>query len=341
MFSKTNILISLYLFIFNSQLYAYDFGDLFETLNPSVVVLYTFSATTNVSGGNVVTKTGLGTGVVINEKGWILTAAHVVHTQDAVHVEFIDGTKKLGKVIASEPMADIALLEVEALPEGIEPVTLGDSDKVRVGNEIMVIGSPYGYKHTLSTGHISGRHAPAHISTPFFEGEFFQTDAAINQGNSGGPMFNLDGELIAIISYIQSKSGGYEGIGFAVTSNTVKKVLLQGKQFWTGIKAMPITTTLASMINYPLKYGALVQSVADGSPSHDAGIQGGSIEVRVGKNKIKLGGDVLVSVGGVKIKGKESLSKINDTIKSIKPGSAFTATIYRKGQFINIHFNKP
>jgi S1-C subfamily serine protease len=326
---------------FSSTLAAHDFSALFEELDPSVVVLHTFTSKADATGNNLTSDSSLGTGVVINKKGWILTAAHVVHTTDSVHVEFKDGQKKIGKVIASEPMADLALLEVKELPANIRPVKLGDSDQVKVGNEIMVIGSPYGFKHTLTTGHISARHASEDLDTPFFEGEFFQTDAAINSGNSGGPVFNLDGELIAIVSHIQSRSGGYEGLGFAVTSKTVQKVLLDGKKFWTGINTIPITPKLASMLNYPLTHGALVQSVAHGSPSDNAGIREGEFEVMIGKKKIYLGGDILVSVEGIKIGRKENFSKINSAIKKVAAGGQFDVTIYRAGEFTNLSITKP
>ena len=216
---------------------ASELSDLFEKTSPAVVVLHTFERVAKINPATKERMTsveGLGSGAIISKDGLIVTAAHVVHLADSIHVEFINGEKQLGKVIASEPTADIALIKVDKIPDEINPVVLSNSDNVTVGDDVFVIGAPYGIGHSLTAGLISGRRA-AVDSSMFADVEFFQTDASINQGNSGGPMFNMNGEVIGIVSHILSKSGGFEGMGFAVTSNSAKQLLLEEKRIWSGV----------------------------------------------------------------------------------------------------------
>lgn len=320
---------------------ANDFSELFESVDPAVVILHTFSENPDPNNpSKVVSDKSLGTGVMIDKAGKILTAAHVVHSVDSVHVIFRNGQKIHARVIASEPKADLALLQLDFKPDKVQTVKLGNSDKVKVGQEIAVIGTPYGLEHTLTVGHVSARYQPDQLKGPFYEGEFFQTDAAINKGNSGGPVFNTEGELIGIVSHIQSQSGGSEGLGFAVTINTAKRLLLEGSGFWSGIEWIPMGELLARAINYPKDYGVLVQRVAHDSPSDKAGIQGSDIPVKIGKTQLMLGGDIIVSVAGIPIKDKEHLRKIKKHIKQVKPGGKIKIKIYRSGQFKEISFTK-
>ena len=140
------------------------------------------------------------------------------------------------------------------MPKGVTPVTLGDSDKVEVGDEIFVIGAPYGISQTLSVGHLSGRHRlPSNESATSVE--FLQTDAAINTGNSGGPMFDMEGNVIGIVSSIMSHTGGSEGLAFATAANTAKQLLLERKPFWSGIDGLVVTGALAKALNLPQAAG--------------------------------------------------------------------------------------
>ena len=154
--------------------------------------------------------------MLISKDGKVLTAAHVVQTADTVSVEFPNGEIVKAKVVSSEPPADIALLQLERVPASAVVAKLGDSDQVGVADQIFVVGAPYGISHTLTVGHISARRTPGGEQSELGLAEFFQTDAAVNQGNFGGPMFNMNGEVIGIVSHILSQSGGFEGLGFAV-----------------------------------------------------------------------------------------------------------------------------
>jgi len=202
---------------------AKSLSKVFKQVNPAVVVILTKEhGYSKLHPGETitVTKGGLGSGVVISEDGLVMTSAHVVNVADEVSVHFLDGSKVLAKVISSASQADVALLRLDSVPDDLVAADLGDSDKVSIGDEIFVVGAPYGVDHTLTVGYMSGRRRPKGACSQLVPLEFLQTDAAINQGNSGGPMFSMDGRLIGIVSHILSRSGGSEGLGFATSINS-------------------------------------------------------------------------------------------------------------------------
>ncbi|MES9945029.1 MAG: trypsin-like peptidase domain-containing protein [Candidatus Thiodiazotropha sp.] len=316
---------------------ATDLSKLYERVDPSVVVLHTYTS----SPVSTEEKQGLGSGVVISEDGKILTAAHVVHSADSVHVEFGNGNKYLGKVIGSVPSADLAVLQLSQMPENIPVAKLGDSDSVKIGHEVFVIGSPYGLHHTLTSGHISARHTGDALGKLLLKGDFFQTDAAINPGNSGGPLFNLQGEVVGIVSHIETRSGGNEGLGFAVSSNTARELLLERENYWTGITGVAITPELARAINYPFNNGILIQAIANDSFAERIGLREGLIPAKIGKRELLLGGDIIVSVAGITIKGDRSLQEIRGKVESLNPGDSIDFQIYRNGVQASLSSAKP
>ncbi len=178
----------------------------------------------------LVSSNGLGSGVLISNDGKVLTAAHLVQSADRTMVEFSHGELIPASVIGSAVSADVALLQLAGCPANYLPAKLGDSDKVDVGDEIFVVGSPYGISSTLTAGHVSGRRTLKQNENTVAV-DFLQTDAAINMGNSGSPVFNLSGEVMGIVSNIMSRSGGSEGLAFAATSNTARRLLLEQKLF--------------------------------------------------------------------------------------------------------------
>ncbi|MCG7901568.1 MAG: trypsin-like peptidase domain-containing protein [Candidatus Thiodiazotropha lotti] len=317
--------------------HATDFSRQFAQVDPSVVVLHTYST----SPVTEKVEQGLGSGVVISHEGDILTAAHVVHTSDAVHVEFKDGQRVLAKVVGTEPAADLALLKLQKTPDNLIVAKLGDSDKVSIGNEVFVIGSPYGLHHTLTTGHISARHSGPDLGKLFLLGDFLQTDAAINKGNSGGPVCNLDGEVIGIVSYIETTSGGHQGIGFAVTSNTARALMLERNNYWSGLNGVPITADLAKAINYPLDYGILVQKIAEGSATDRLQLREGTIPVKINDQQLLLGGDIIVSIADIPLDGQLSFQKIREKIDRLEPGQPINFQIYRNGMLAVLSLEKP
>ncbi len=326
------------LFFGVSQVSASPLTDLFNKTNPSVVILHTFERVPKINPATKERMTsvqGLGSGVVISKDGLILTAAHVVHVSDSVHVEFKNGEKVLGKIVASEPTADIALVKLENIPKDLQPASIGDSDKVSVGEEIFIIGAPYGIGHSLTVGYISGKRMPPEKSM-FADVEFFQTDAAVNMGNSGGPMFNMKGEVVGIVSHILTQSGGFDGIGFAVTSNSAKQLLLEEKRVWSGIDGQLLTDEMAGIFQLPQSAGALVQRVAEGSFAHKSGIKGGDIPAVIGGRELLLGGDILLNIENVPIKDEDSIKLIKKTIARKKPGEDVRITLLRKGQVVKV-----
>jgi S1-C subfamily serine protease len=171
----------------------------------------------------LVSSRGLGSGIIVSADGSVLTAAHVVQAADRVGVELGDGRRFLARIVASSPRGDVALLKMENPPPDLVPAPLGNSDSLMTGDEVVVIGAPYGLGSSLSVGHVGGRLKPRQ-SVGGVPLEFIQTDAHISRGNSGGPMFNLRGEVVGIVSWMLSESGGYEGLGFAVSVNVAKRL---------------------------------------------------------------------------------------------------------------------
>jgi S1-C subfamily serine protease len=265
----------------------------------------------------------------------VLTAAHVVQSADVIFVVFPDGKPILARVTHSAVYADVALLQLERVPPGCTVARLGDSDRVEVGDEIMVVGAPYGLSHTLSVGHISGRYRPDNQVAGTSAVEFLQTDAAVNRGNSGGPMFNLSGEVVGIVSQIVTKSGGFEGIGLAATAKMVRQLLLDQKMFWSGVEGRLIEGDLARALNLPQQAGFLVQRVAKGSPAWRAGIRAGTLRAQVEGEELLLGGDIVLAVNGVAVEEDDrSFDQIQTVTSRLKEGENLTSKVLRDGKVI-------
>ena len=315
---------------------AADYRTLFQSTDPAVVTLYTIERT--IAPG---TKTGevalpgLGSGFLIDDEGHIITAAHVVQTADLVQAEFSDGTKTTAAIIASDPIKDVALLKLDNLPDNLQPARIGDSDDVHVGDEVFVIGAPYGVTHTFTVGHISARHANDDGVMGPVQAETFQTDAAINQGNSGGPMFNDRGEVIGVVSYILSKSGGSDGIGFAVTSNATISALFEQRMVWSGMSGIVLAGELAATLNVPQKSGYLVQKVASNSPAARMGLQPSRVPARIGGQEILIGGDIILAVEGIEI-SPDMLPEFREKMTGMQPGTLLTLQVLRAGQVIEL-----
>ena len=199
-------------------------GEVFRKVAPSVVVIRAKGHDISASGQTRFAETG--SGVLISADGKVMTAAHVVHAMDEINVEFLGGEAVKARVVASEPAADLSLLQLARVPADAKSSPLANSDPIQVGDPVIIVGAPYGLSYSLSNGLISARWKPNTVYKTMPLAEFFQTTATINTGNSGGPMFSMKGEVIGIVSHNISKSGGSEGLGFVVTINTAKKLLL-------------------------------------------------------------------------------------------------------------------
>jgi serine protease Do len=314
---------------------AQDLSEVFRRVSPSVVVIRTKQK--EVSDEGQLTVFGeTGSGVLISADGKVMTAAHVVHVADQITAEFLGGKVVNAHVVSSEPDADVSLLQLDVVPEGARVATLADSDKAQIGEQVFIIGAPYGIGHTLSAGHISGRHKPDTVYHEFAKAEFLQTDAAINQGNSGGPMFNMAGEVVGLVSHIISKSGGFEGLGFVVSSNMARQLLLQEKSFWTGVSGRLLSGDLAKMLNLPQSSGLLIQRVADGSAAARIGIRGGTTKATIGGTEVTLGGDIILETVGVQVVDEESGRKIVERLAHLKPGDPIVVKVLREGRIVQL-----
>jgi serine protease Do len=260
---------------------------------------------------------GIGSGVIVTEDGYILTNNHVIDDADAVYIRTFDNRKIDAKVIGTDSKTDLAVIKVNE--KGLKPIVIGDSDKLRVGEWVIAIGSPLGenFARTVTQGIVSAK-GRANVGLADYE-DFIQTDAAINLGNSGGPLVNINGELVGINTAIASRTGGFEGIGFAVPSNMAQKVMTSlitnGKVIrgYLGVSIQDIDENIAKALHLKPNEGALVGTVVNGSPAAKIGVKTG---------------DVILDFNGKKVTGSIEL---RNTISSQPPGSVVKFRVLRDG----------
>ena len=309
-------------------------SQVFKRVNDAVVVVRTTQK--QLAAGperQLVSMPGLGSGVLISADGKVMTASHVVQIADEITVEFLNGELIPAKVVSSEPTADVALLQLARLPAKAVVATLGDSEKVEVGEEVFIIGAPLGLNHTLTVGHISAHRNRNTVYSGVSRSDFFQTDAAINQGNSGGPMFNMAGEVIGIVSHILSKSGGSEGMGFVVTSDMARRILLERSPFWSGIHGYMLTGELAKVFNLPQPAGLLVQAIASKSFAEQLGLRPGTLRAVIEGDSLVIGGDILLEVQGIPLmESRTSTKVIREELSQLRSGAQIKVTILRDGR---------
>jgi S1-C subfamily serine protease len=309
-------------------------GEVFRKVAPSVVVIRARGQEMAASGQTRFAETG--SGVLISSDGKVMTAAHVVHAMDDINVEFLGGETVKARVIASEPAADLSLLQLERVPTGAKSSPMANSDPIRVGDPVIVVGAPYGLSYSLSAGLISARWKPNTVYKTMPLAEFFQTNATINTGNSGGPMFAMNGEVIGIVSHNISKSGGSEGLGFVVTINTAKKLLLEKRSFWSGLEGQVLTDAQADLLNLPPgTTGFIVKTIAKDSPADQMGLRAATMIANLGGDQIPLGGDIILTVEGMKAE-PANLAKIRDVLSSKASGSPFKVTVLRAGRVLEL-----
>lgn len=313
---------------------AQNLNEVFRKANPSVVVIRAKGR--DVSNVGVTRFSETGSGVLVSADGKVMTAAHVVNAMDEITVEALGGERVSARIIASEPAADLSLLQLERVPPSMRAATMADSRTVRVGDQVIVIGAPYGLAHSMSAGWVSARWPPNTVYKSMPLAEFFQTTATINTGNSGGPMFNMAAEVIGIVSHNISKSGGSEGLGFVVTINTAKKLMLERKSFWSGIDGIMLTGELAAIFNVPEPAGFLVKTVAQGSSGWDMGLLGGDKIATIAGQQIAVGGDIILSVDGISVGSDDNIEKIRNRLAAEPPGTPFKMKVLRAGKVIEL-----
>lgn len=330
--------------IFTVTVNSQKLSELYNEVKSSVVVINILSVEPRKVDNDfgLLTKATQGSGVLISVDGLIWTAAHVVQSAELVQVEFLDGEVYEANVLSSNPLADVALIKIngEFDLKDKKIVLIGNSDLQNIGDDIFVIGAPFGIKQSLSKGIISGKHCPDTLNNSFINVEFFQTDAAINHGNSGSPMFNMKGEIIGITSRIYSESGGFSGLGFAVSSNTAKKILMDDPNVWTGMDSILVTGDVAKALNIPQKSGLLVLSLSSKGTASKIGLRGGFIEAIIDDVALLIGGDIILDVVGVNFSEPNFYSLIKKKMEAYKKGDSISMTILRQGKIITIQYNK-
>jgi S1-C subfamily serine protease len=285
-------------------------------------------------GGGVAT----GSGFLIDTEGHIVTNNHVVEGADKVEVKLGSSDKTYtAEVVGADPATDVALLKVDAPPDSLHPLALGDSAKVEVGEPVVAIGNPFGLDRTVTAGIVSAIQRQIQAPNGFSISHVIQTDAAINPGNSGGPLIDSAGRVIGINSQIQTGGGGNGnvGIGFAVPIDTAREVVTQieahgeVKHAYLGITGGSITPDLAKALKLPVEAGVLINEVVKGGPADEAGLEGGDTSATIEGASFRLGGDVITKIDGKKISGIED---VINAVNAGSPGDKMELTVDRGGK---------
>ena len=308
---------------------------IYTARSPGVVTIFAFFDKADE-------KEAQGSGFVASPSGYILTSAHVVtdvvessHPSEArdVYVGFKDGDRIKGKIVGWDGYDDVALLKVDPAAHRLVPVPLGDSSRVRAGDPVAAMGSPFGNEDSISVGVVSAiRRSISSLTSSYKVVDAIQTDAPITHGNSGGPLFDARGRVIGINAQIRSDSGGAEGVGFAVPINAAKRSMAQliatGQVVYAflGVTTEDLTPTLARHLGYSVSRGAIVGEVRDGSPADHAGIHGGDGEETFNGLDITTGGDVIVAVDGRPVRSADQVVR---DIGSRLPGETIRLTVVR------------
>jgi serine protease Do len=245
-------------------------------------------------------QSSLGSGFLIDSGGYILTNNHVIENASEIVVTFYDKRRLPAKIVGRDKLLDLALLQLKSAPPNLKPTTLGDSDKVRIGESVFAIGNPFGLQHTVTAGIISAKNRSIGIG-PL--DNFLQTDCSINFGNSGGPLFNLNGEVIGINSAINAQG---QGLGFAIPIDEAKRHLEELKtrgyitRSWLGVMGQDITPALQNYYGLPVEHGVVIERMSEKGPAFRAGLRAGDILVSINGHEILERGDIQREISKVK-----------------------------------------
>ena len=295
---------------------ALSIGEIYEGSQKAVVEI-TASAT-QFSGS----QSAQGSGFVFDEAGHIITNQHVVEGASSISVRFWDGSSRAARLVGTDPSTDLAVIDVNAPASFLEPLRLGDSSDVDVGDGVVALGSPFGLEGTVTSGIVSALHRQMTAPNNFTITDSIQTDAAINHGNSGGPLVNQQGRVIGVNAQIESESGGSDGVGFAIPSNTVRSIVTQiiatgeAEHAYLGV----------SMITVP--EGAAITEVRVDTPAEKAGLREATGTRTVNGQDVPSGGDVVVELDGESI---STSAELQSAVDAKKPGDAISLTVLRNG----------
>ncbi|MGH1567715.1 MAG: S1C family serine protease [Nitrosopumilus sp.] len=308
--------------------------EIFDKSEPGVVRV-------NVQRGETEdVRGGVGSGFVFDKNGHIITNAHVVNNANKVVVTFLDGRSYNAEIIGTDEYTDLAVIKVNADLALLHPLLIGDSSNLKVGESIAAIGNPFGLSGSMTSGIVSqiGRLLP--LESQFSIPDVIQTDAAINPGNSGGPLLNMRGEIVGINTAIQSNTGEFTGVGFAIPSQTVAKIiptLIEDGEYkhpWIGISGRDIDPDMAKVLNQKDAIGFLVITVVEDSPAFDAGLIGSDKTIEVDGVNYPVGGDIILSVDGNEVRKIDDILIHLQRAKSI--GNEMILEVLRDGRTTDI-----
>jgi S1-C subfamily serine protease len=287
------------------------------------------------------TEKALGSGFVMDKAGHIITNEHVVAGAKSVQVSFSDNESLKANIIGTDPSSDVAVLQVDARSRALTPLPLGDSDSVQVGDPVVAIGNPFGLDRSITAGIVSALQRPITAPNGFTIDHVIQTDAALNHGNSGGPLLNARGQVVGVNSQIQTDGGnGNVGVGFAIPIDTVKDVAAQlikngrAEHAFLGIEGKPVTAQVARLFHLPASHGVLVATVCRSSGAADSGLKPASTNVVVAGESWPLGGDLIVRADGVSVGSTDQLRSV---VAARKPGDTVDLEVYRDAKKLNVH----
>lgn len=282
---------------------------------------------------------GAGSGFIIDPRGYILTNYHVVEGAQSIEVVLGDQSHHPAKYIGADQRNDVALIKIDPKGKQLATLKLGDSNALQVGQKVLAIGNPFGFQSTLTTGVISALGRTVQTSQTTAIDEAIQTDAAINRGNSGGPLIDSRGDVIGINTAIYTPSGTTAGIGFAIPVNTAKNIandlITSGRvhRAFLGVETYALAGGLAEALDLPVQEGLLVETVTKGGPAAAAGLHGGDRIVQAGLRQFYIGGDVIVAIDGQKVANQFD---VNSVLNHHRPGDAVNVTVYRGGKKMDI-----
>lgn len=274
-----------------------------------------------------------GSGFVYNSKGHIVTNEHVVSEAEQIEVTFTDGSTKNARVVGKDPYTDLAVLKTDK--KDLDSLKLGESSEVKVGQRAIAIGNPFGLRSSMTTGIISQRGRTIQIQGGFSIPNVLQTDAAINPGNSGGPLMNINGEVVGVNTAIESRTGTFSGIGFAVPASTVERVvpeLIEGETYehpWIGISGLDVNEDIAEAMNLNESSGFLIVNVVEDGPAEEAGLEAGSVEADINGRPVNIGGDVITHINGERMRGIDDI--LLYLARETEAGETITLTVIRNG----------
>ncbi len=310
----------------NNQAGLMSWSTIYNQLKDSVVLIQT--------------NLGLGSGFVYDTEGHIITNHHVIEDAETIEVTFLDGNITSATVVGMDIYSDVAIIKVDSQITKLQPVVIGASSDLVVGEPVAAMGNPFGLSDTLTVGIVSALERAMEAAENYVIIDVIQIDAAINPGNSGGPLVNSKGQVVGVNTAIQSETGTFTGIGFAIPSDTVKREIDElietgsYKHPWLGVSALNVNMAIADAIGLDRPQGVLLVNVTEGSPAEQAGLVGADQEITVEEQTIPIGGDVIIGIDGVVTIRMTDLVVYME--RNTSPGDVAVFEIIRDGEVRNI-----